>query len=86
MRLVTAEKKEMVDEAKKIITTIHQMETSLDDSKHSRGRDEDVEITYPLNRCLLFLREKHTQIHRLHRERYEQVKSASISPTVCKPC
>lgn len=67
----------MVDEAKKIITTIHQMEMSLDDSKHSRGRDDDdLQITYPLNRCLQYLREKHSQIHRLHRERYEQVRSA----------
>lgn len=77
MHLVTAEKKEMVDEAKKIITTIHQMEASLDDSKNSRSRnDDDLQITYPLNRCLLQLREKHAQIHRLHKERFEQVKSA----------
>ncbi|KFH41643.1 Anaphase spindle elongation protein-like protein [Hapsidospora chrysogenum ATCC 11550] len=75
VRLVTAEKKEMVDEAKKIITTIHQMEASLDDSRRSRGRDEDdLQITCPLNRCLQHLREKHSQIHRLHRERFEQVK------------
>jgi protein regulator of cytokinesis 1 len=84
VRLVTAEKKEMVDEAKKIITTIHQMEASLDDSRRSRGRDEDdLQITCPLNRCLQHLREKHSQIHRLHRERFEQVKSAQ--PPVARP-
>ena len=80
VRLVTAEKKEMVDEAKKIITTMRQMERSLDDSKPSRrSQDEDGEfkITYPLTRCLQALKEKHAQISRLHKERFEQVKSMS---------
>ncbi|KND91597.1 Anaphase spindle elongation protein 1 [Tolypocladium ophioglossoides CBS 100239] len=77
VRLVTAEKKEMADEAKKIITVIRQMEASLDDSKPSRrSHDEDDEfrITYPLTRCLQTLKEKHMQISRLHKERFEQVK------------
>ncbi|KAK0388448.1 hypothetical protein NLU13_4692 [Sarocladium strictum] len=76
VRLVTAEKRDMVDEAKKIITTIRQMEASLDDSaRRSRNlEDEELQITYPLNRCLQVLREKQTQIARLHKERYEQVK------------
>lgn len=75
VRLVTAEKKEMVDEAKKIITTIRQMEASLDDTKHRREKDEDdFVITYPLNRCLQTLKEKHIQISRLHKERFEQVR------------
>ncbi|POR33600.1 Anaphase spindle elongation protein 1 [Tolypocladium paradoxum] len=77
VRLVTAEKKEMVDEAKRIITTIRQMEASLDDSKPSRrSHDEDDEfrVTYPLTRCLQALKEKHVQISRLHKERFEQVK------------
>lgn len=80
VRLVTAEKKEMVDEAKKTITVIRQMEASLDDSKPSRrSQDEDDEfrITYPLTRCLQALKEKHVQISRLHKERFEQVKSTS---------
>ncbi|KHN97637.1 Microtubule-associated protein, MAP65/ASE1-type [Metarhizium album ARSEF 1941] len=78
VRLVTTEKKEMVDEAKKIITTIRQMEASLDDSKPRRGEyqeDDEFRITYPLNRCLQGLREKHIQISRLHKERFEQVKT-----------
>lgn len=84
---MNSEKKQMVDEAKKIITTIHQMDMSLDDSKHSRGRDDDdLQITYPLNRCLQYLREKHTQIHRLHRERYEQVRSMGSPLKVRQPC
>lgn len=68
----------MIDEAKKIITTIRQMEASLDDSKPRRGEyqeDEEFKITYPLNRCVQGLREKHIQISRLHKERFEQVKS-----------
>ena len=81
VRLVTSEKKELVDEAKKIITTIHQMETSLDNSRNSRNReDDDLQISYPLIRCLQHLREKYTHIHRLHKERYEQVKSACMNP------
>ena len=68
----------MIDEAKKIITVIRQMEASLDDTKQFRRasqEDDDFKITYPLNRCLQQLKEKQTQIHRLHKERYEQVKS-----------
>ncbi|KAL2024711.1 hypothetical protein VTK56DRAFT_6912 [Thermocarpiscus australiensis] len=78
VRLVTAEKKELVDEAQKMITTIRQMEASLDDTKARRSyqpeESEDLKITYPLTRCLQVLKEKHAQISRLHRERFEQVK------------
>lgn len=66
----------MVEEAKKIITTIRQMETSLEDSKSRRDQqDDEFTITYPLNRCLQNLKEKQTQINKLHKERFEQVKS-----------
>lgn len=76
VRLVTSEKKEMIEEAKNIITVIRQMETSLDDCKSRRDYDtDDVTITYPLNHCLQSLKEKQAQISRLHRERFEQVKS-----------
>ncbi|PHH89081.1 hypothetical protein CDD83_6676 [Cordyceps sp. RAO-2017] len=79
VRLVTAEKKDLVDEARKIITTIRQMEASLDGSRLSRrsfddANDDDLAITYPLTRCLQALREKHAQVSRLHRDRFEQVK------------
>lgn len=77
----------MVDEAKKIITVVRQMETSLDDSKNRRDYqdDEDLTITYPLVRCLQALKEKHGQISRIHKERFEQVKSTfpvALSPRV----
>lgn len=79
VRLVTDEKREMVDEAKKMISTIRQMEQSLDDSVR-RSRDaDDLAITYPLNTCLVALKDKHNQVRRLHKERYEQVKS-TFSP------
>lgn len=69
----------MVDEAKKIITIIHQMEASLDDQNRRRSNEDDeLTITYPLTRCLQKLKEKHTIISRIHKERFEQVKSASI--------
>lgn len=78
---MTAEKKKMLDEANNTITLIRQMEASLESnhshSKSQRGRrsDDDLRITFPLTRCLVVLKEKHGQISRLHRERWEQVKS-----------
>ena len=84
VRLVTAEKKDMIEEAQRVITIIRQMECSLDDSKPRRdyqsGEDDELKITYPLTRCLQFLKERHVQISRLHRERYEQVKSKAPDP------
>ncbi|KAK4241885.1 anaphase spindle elongation protein 1 [Achaetomium macrosporum] len=78
VRLVAAEKKEMVDEAQKMITTIRQMEASLDDNKLRRSYqpdgDDDLKITYPLTKCLQVLKEKHKHIARLYRERYEEVR------------
>ncbi|RFU79566.1 microtubule-associated, map65 ase1-type [Trichoderma arundinaceum] len=76
LRMVTSEKKEMIDEAKKIVTAIRQMEASLDDSKHRRKNSNggDLKITYPLVQCLQTLKDKHSQVQRLHRERYDQVK------------
>lgn len=76
VKVVTAEKKEMVDEAERIITIIRQMEMSLDDTRAQRNPDDDdLQVTFPLTQCLKVLKEKHTQIARLHRERFEQVKS-----------
>ncbi|KAH6624706.1 microtubule associated protein-domain-containing protein [Chaetomium sp. MPI-SDFR-AT-0129] len=74
VRQVTAEKKGMVEEAQKMITTIKQMEASLDDGRPRRSNDADLKVTYPLTRCLQVLKEKHIQVSRLHRERFEQVK------------
>jgi protein regulator of cytokinesis 1 len=78
VRLVSAEKSEMTEEAHRIITTIKQMETSLDDTKtrhEYEAEDEDLKVSYPLTRCLQTLKEKHLQISKIHKERFEQVKS-----------
>ena len=68
----------MSEEAQCLVTTIQQMELSLVDEK-ANGQyhldDNELQITYPLNRCITFLREKHGAMSKLHRERYEQVKS-----------
>lgn len=54
------------------------MEASLDDER-ANGQfdlnDDDLQVTFPLNRCIASLREKYATVSKLHRERYEQVKS-----------
>jgi protein regulator of cytokinesis 1 len=78
VRLVTTEKDDMTEEAKRIITAIKQMEASLDDTKTRNSHDvddDDLKITFPLTRCLQGLKDKHLQISKLHKERFEQVKS-----------
>lgn len=88
MRQVTTEKKELVAEAQKMITTIRQMEASLDDPRSRRNcsnENDGLEISYPLTRCIQALKEKHAQIHRLHRERFEQVKSTSLRLNLAPP-
>lgn len=70
----------MIAEAEHLINTIKQMEVALDDQK-ANGQydiDDDLQVTFPLNRCIVTLKEKYSAISRLHRERYEQVKSTSI--------
>ncbi|KAI0400385.1 microtubule associated protein-domain-containing protein [Xylaria palmicola] len=94
VQAVTAEKKDMVDEAERTITLIRQMEISLDGTKAQRGQeDDDLQVTYPLIHCLKVLKEKHMQINKLHRERFEQVKklvqalesySSHLEPTFVK--
>ncbi|KAJ5371156.1 uncharacterized protein N7496_007248 [Penicillium cataractarum] len=77
LKLVDEEKEKMTQEAQRLITTIQQMEASLGDERangqYELNRD-DLRITYPLNRCIAFLREKNEAMTKLHRERFEQVK------------
>ena len=78
MRIVSAEKNEMTEEAHRIITTIKQMESSLDDSKDMHDynlEDQSLKVSYPLIQCLQTLKEKHSQLSKIHKERFEQVKS-----------
>lgn len=79
-----SEKNELTEEAQQLITAIRQMEESLVDEK-ANGQykldGNDLKITYPLNRCLNFLREKHSAMKKLHQQRFEQVKSRSFLPS-----
>ncbi|KAM0513378.1 hypothetical protein ACHAPE_007841 [Trichoderma viride] len=76
LRTVTKEKKDMIDEAKKTVTTIRQMEASMDDSRPRRknSTSDDLKLSYPLIPCLQRLKEKHGQVQKKHKERFEQVK------------
>ncbi len=68
----------MTEEANHIIKTIKQMEASLDDHKTENDydlEDEELKVSFPLTRCLQTLKEKHNTISKIHRERFEQVKS-----------
>ena len=74
----------MTEEAHRIIKTIHQLEASLEDDKPGHDfqlQNENLKVYMPLNRCLTGLKEKHNAIAKVHRERFEQVKSkAQIVP------
>lgn len=77
LRLVTAEKSELTEEAHRMITTIQQMEASLEDRTPNDAyklEDKELKVTAPLTRCLQSLKEKHNTIAKIHRERFEQVK------------
>ncbi|KAI9759210.1 MAG: hypothetical protein M4579_002497 [Chaenotheca gracillima] len=77
LRLVNSEKNEMTEEAHRMIKTIKQMEASLEgapaNEEYDRNNDA-LRVSYPLLRCLQSLKEKHGQISRIHKERFEQVK------------
>lgn len=67
----------MIDECKKVVIEIRQMEASLDDSRPRRknSNGESIKITYPLMECLETLKEKHSQVQRLRQERVDHVQS-----------
>lgn len=77
---VSREREDMTQEAESLITAIQQMESSLSDERangqYELNRD-DLRVTFPLNRCIAFLREKNDAMSKLHRERFEQVRSES---------
>ena len=68
----------MTEEAYRLMKTIKQMEASLDDNKPNPNYeidDSNMKVTYPLMRCLQGLKEKYNAVGKLHRERFEQVRS-----------
>lgn len=79
-----SEKNDMTEEAHRIIKVIKQMETSLDDTHANHDNaveDRDLRVSYPLTRCLQMLNQKHAMVSKLHKERFEQVKSELPHPT-----
>ena len=65
-----------------MIKTIKQMEACLEDRKSCEDIQLDngeLKVTMPLKRCLQRLKEKHNNIAKIHRERFEQVKSQYLS-------
>lgn len=57
------------------------METALDDIEpHEDAIETDLNVTYPLLPCIQSLKNKHHQLTKIHRERYDQVKSALHPP------
>ncbi|CAZ82035.1 unnamed protein product [Tuber melanosporum] len=77
MRSVIAEKNTLVEECNKVISSIKQMEKSLDDkTKKSR---EELKITAPLLRCLEALRGKQENVKARHAERYNAIRELARS-------
>ncbi|KAI4723440.1 hypothetical protein E4T48_00303 [Aureobasidium sp. EXF-10727] len=77
LRLVAKEKHDLTDEARRLITSIRQMEAALVDDKPHRdsdSQDDHLSITLPLRDCITSLKDKHNTVSRIHRERYEQIK------------
>lgn len=73
------EKHDLTDEARRLIKSIRQMEAALVDDKPNRDsdyQDSDLSITLPLRDCITSLKEKQNTVSKIHRERYEQIKSA----------
>lgn len=76
------EKAGLEEEAQQVITSIQQLSASLEDEPRDKAAySKDLKITYPLRDCIDTLRERLGAVQRLHKERFEQVKS-----TFCHNC
>jgi protein regulator of cytokinesis 1 len=51
------------------------MQISLEGKGAGDNIDADLAITYPLQACLQDLKQRHQAVHKVHRERFEQIKS-----------
>lgn len=92
---ISSEKTEIIEEAHRTIKIIKEMEASLEDQVPNdpyKLQDEDLKVTVPLTRCLQGLKEKHNTIAKIHRERFEQVKSKryknsrELALSICRTC
>ena len=75
------EKGALTEDANRLIKTIKQMETSLEDKATSSSYElerDDLKVTLPLMHCLESLKIKHNSIAKVHRERLEQVQSMLV--------
>lgn len=82
---LASEKHGLTEEAYKIIKTIRQMEASLEDNKPKDNyplESEELQVYTPLNRCIQDLKEKYAATAKVHRERFEQVKSKCFESLV----
>ncbi|RPA99845.1 hypothetical protein L873DRAFT_1789307 [Choiromyces venosus 120613-1] len=77
MRSVITEKNTLIEECNKVISSIKQMEKSLDDKK--KKSSEELKITAPLLRCLEALRGKQEEVKARHAERYNAVRRLAHS-------
>lgn len=80
-----SEKHQLTEKAQNLINSIRQMEVALDDKKPEDDdylAHSDLQVTYPLLACLQSLKDKQHALAKIHRERYEQVKSTSPSPNM----
>ena len=78
--ILKSEKAELTEEAHRIIKSVKQMEASLEDPKLNQAYqldDNELRVTAPLIQSLQSLKEKYNSIAKIHRERFEQVKSQS---------
>ncbi|KAI5294760.1 hypothetical protein KEM52_003261 [Ascosphaera acerosa] len=74
---VDGEKSELIDKANGLIQTINHMQASLDDpelTRHINSGNQELEITYPLTRCIDDLQQRLAAVSELHQQRFEEVK------------
>lgn len=58
------------------------MEKALGNARRSTSPSiaDSLKVTYPLSRCLQELQQKHDALSEIHRERFQQVRSAWPPP------
>ncbi|KAG8530317.1 uncharacterized protein KY384_004819 [Bacidia gigantensis] len=77
LKIVNGEKGQLTEEANRLIKTIRQMETSLEDKKATdeyQLENDDLKVTLPLMQCLEGLKAKYNAVAKVHRQRFEEVK------------
>ena len=63
------------------------MEASLEDQQSNSAyqlNNQDLKVSVPLTHCLQALKEKHSTLAKVHRERFEQVQSKFLNFMIIK--